>query len=719
MIVRHMPPGLPAGRGIARRLSLPTRAPATLLGLVALMTPGTLPLAQTQMPTVVVSGSRFDENSNQVPANVRIITRAQIEAAAASNVPEVLAQLGGLTPSGFNLGALGLGASFDLGGFGATANSNTLILLDGQRLNPIDSLGVAWESIPLERVERIEILHGGASVQYGNGAVGGVVNIITSSRAPIANAVSTSIGGNGTVLGSARLEKRVDSRTLQLSASTATTNGWRENSAANSYAFNGRLIEAGSGVDRAWVDLSASHSRAQSPGGVVGQVGTGDPRAAKFNNIGAATTGDNASLRAGLVRALSESVLFEGEAGHAQRSVGYYMPYFASADSVAGGYPGGPNRTRIESWETSFTPRVKAEWGQGVHSVLGYDFNRAREKYADSYGPLAEQSILDNQGFGYYNNLLTDTQRASLTSHSVYMITRAPLSHTLEASGGVRRQIESIEAQDSNISSPGGPISQNHSFSANAYELALNRQYGTGQRAYIKWSQSFRFANVDEFWGFDPNTYERIFSGILRPQISQSWEVGGTWRAGPARISGSTFQSHTRDEIRYDPITYYNTNSPEDIVRRGILFDIASPLGSGWEASGGGRLQRSIYGSGDAIGHTVSLVPNTTLHAGLTWHSSPHWTSGGFIRHVGHQYYDGDRDNALARMPSATTADLYTRYTEGDWEFRLTLKNATGKSYATYGGYGYVLQAGGTGASNYYYYPGDPRTFLLSARVRF
>jgi iron complex outermembrane receptor protein len=424
-------------------------------------------------------------------------------------------------------------------------------------------------------------------------------------------------------------------------------------------------------------------------------------------------------MRGGLVRALSESLLFEGEAGYSQRSVAYYAPYFASADSVAGGYPGGPNRTHLESWETTFTPRVKAEWGRGIHSVMGYDLSRSQEKYGDSYGPLAEQSILDNQGFGYYNNLLTDTQRAALTSHSVYMITRAPLGNQLEVSGGFRRQLDAVQAQDANISAPGGPISQTRSYSANAYDLGLNRQYGLGQRAYIKWSQSFRFANLDEFWGFDPNTYERVFSGILKPQISRTWEVGSTWRPGTARVDLSAFESRTQDEIRYDPTTYYNTNSADGIVRRGVLFDLKTPLGSQWEASAGGRLQRSIYAGGDAIGHTIALVPDTVLRAGLTWRSNSHWASGAFVRHVGRQYYDGDRDNALARMPSATTADLFTRYTEGRWELRLALKNATGKHYATYGGYGYLLQPAGTGASNYYYYPGDPRTLLLTMRVKF
>ena len=74
---------------------------------------------------------------------------------------------------------MGIDATIDLRGFGDTANSNTLILLDGQRLNPIDSGSISWSTIPLANIERIEIIRGAGTVLYGDRATGGVINIIT------------------------------------------------------------------------------------------------------------------------------------------------------------------------------------------------------------------------------------------------------------------------------------------------------------------------------------------------------------------------------------------------------------------------------------------------------------------------------------------------------------------------------------------------------------
>src|SRR5437016_9460656 len=71
--------------------------------------------------------------------------------------------------------------SIDLRGFGATGPQNTLILLDGRRLNDIDLSGVQWSAIPLSSIERIEILRGTGAVLYGDNASAGVVNIVTRS----------------------------------------------------------------------------------------------------------------------------------------------------------------------------------------------------------------------------------------------------------------------------------------------------------------------------------------------------------------------------------------------------------------------------------------------------------------------------------------------------------------------------------------------------------
>ena len=180
-------------------------ASALFAALLSSVIPFQNAVAQTPNsgPALIVSGSRFEENLNEVPANIQVISREEIAESTSTNIPDILSQVGGLNVRNTAGGQLNLGATIDMGGYGPTANSTTLVLVDGQRINSIDSSSVSWESIPLDSVNRIEILRGGASVQYGNGALGGVINIITNGGSKNLNQASTSYGSFNTIINNA------------------------------------------------------------------------------------------------------------------------------------------------------------------------------------------------------------------------------------------------------------------------------------------------------------------------------------------------------------------------------------------------------------------------------------------------------------------------------------------------------------------------------------
>ena len=176
---------------------------ALLCGALFAISNPSLVFAQDSQSTVVVTGSRFEENLNEVPANVKVITRDEIENSSSNTIPQVLSQIGGLRVTGLNSNTLNLDASVDMGGYGPTGNSTTAVLVDGISINPINSGAIDWGSIPIDSIERIEILQGGAGVQYGNGAIGGVINIITNGGKKNTNQASTTYGSWGTSINNA------------------------------------------------------------------------------------------------------------------------------------------------------------------------------------------------------------------------------------------------------------------------------------------------------------------------------------------------------------------------------------------------------------------------------------------------------------------------------------------------------------------------------------
>ena len=640
--------------------------------------------------TVVVTGSRFQENLNEVPADIKVITRDQIENSTSNNIPEVLSQIGGLDVRNTSGNPLGLDATVDMGGYGATANSTTLILVDGQRLNPIDSGTVNWESVPIDSIERIEILQGGASVQYGNGAVGGVINIITNGGAKSLNQASVAYGSYNTLINNAILRNRFDDTTIQLTANTSNTDGWRQNSAANAYSFDAKLTQRLGGIDNIYADIFFNHSNAQTPGAILGQAGSGNPQSARATYIGSATNTDNAGVRAGLIKAINDRFTFDIDGTYSNKNMSQNTP----SASPAYRYYLYPN------WQLAINPKVKANFDGWGTAVVGYDFNRASQS--------------SSSGSDFSNTNLN--QNVSVLNQSVYLIARMPLRilDGLEASGGFRHQAQNAATNDYTT---GSTIAANQKYSANAGDIAVNFNYQSGQKVFVKWDQSYRFPNTDEFWGADPNTWAPVFNGILRPQITQTYSAGGDWNLNKTHISASLFQSITQYEIRYDPETFVNLNSTGNINRTGFLFDASSNVVKSFTLAGGGKLQKSVFATGANSGAGVGLSPDLLLNARAQYSLDRQWNTGLVINYVGTQNYDASPTviNSLAKIPSYIAADAYINYILNAWDLRFVVKNIGGSTYATSGGY----TSPANGGRGYYYYPNTPTTYFLTAKYSF
>jgi len=682
-------------------------------------------IAQSSQSTVIVTGSRFEENLNEVPANVKVITRDEIENSSSNTIPQVLSQIGGLRVTGLNSSALNLDASVDMGGYGPTGNSTTVVLVDGIRINPIDSGSVDWESIPIDSIERIEILQGGAGVQYGNGAVGGVINIITNGGRKSFNQASTTYGTWGTSINNAIFRNTVDKTTYQLSANSSNTNGWRPNTAANAYSVDAKISQDLGGGDRFYVDGYYGYTNSQLASPVVGLVGTGNPLAVRPQNAGNNLTTNNSGFRQGLTKSIDANFVAELDTSYNNKTSFYYTPqadYFASADF---GQAGSAMNNKLQGWQLAVSPRVKANFGTLGTTIFGYDFSKANQSGSSSYSPQSQGIILANQYdainnlYGqYYNNLTSDSQNATQINNSVYLIQKIPLNKVFEASGGFRRQVQQASTSSTSISAANGTTNSTQQYAANAGDVALNANYSPGQRLYIKWNQSFRFPNIDEYWGFvyDANGVgSTVFNGILQPQTTQTYEVGGNWTVLKSKITSSIFKSMTQNEISYNPATGYNYNSIYQTNRGGLLFDVSANPFSSFNIGAGGKYQKSYYANGPYAGNAIPIVPDTLLNARANYLITPNWTLGGVVNYVSNQHYDAGPSyyTATPVMPSYVIGDVFTSYKYQSIEARFTVKNVGNAQYATYG----------TGPNNvsskYSYYPSEPRSVYVTLKYSF
>lgn len=146
------------------------------LALVAALVQNTARAEEAEIGEVVVSARQIEEPLRTTAHSVSIVTGEELDRRVDRSVAEGLEELPGLFVQ--QLGTRGESVNIRIRG--ATA-ADTLVLLDGVRLNnPADNqanLGL----IPVEQIDRIEVLRGSQAVLYGGNAVGGVVNIITKS----------------------------------------------------------------------------------------------------------------------------------------------------------------------------------------------------------------------------------------------------------------------------------------------------------------------------------------------------------------------------------------------------------------------------------------------------------------------------------------------------------------------------------------------------------
>jgi outer membrane receptor protein involved in Fe transport len=136
----------------------------------------------TLLETVTVTPTRTEQRLGDVPASVSVLTSEAIDASPALLADDVLRQVPTFSlfrrTSGLVAQPTTQGVS--LRGIGPSGQSRTLVLLDGIPFNDPFGGWVYWTRVPLASVDRVEITEGTSSSLYGNIAMGGVINIITS-----------------------------------------------------------------------------------------------------------------------------------------------------------------------------------------------------------------------------------------------------------------------------------------------------------------------------------------------------------------------------------------------------------------------------------------------------------------------------------------------------------------------------------------------------------
>ncbi|NPC57559.1 TonB-dependent receptor [Caenimonas soli] len=636
-----------------------SRAAALPLALAA-----AFPSSFAQTPALketVVTATRFAEPAQSLPLGVSVVTAEEIQASGATTINEALMRILGVVGRQDFFG--GGDYSLDLRGFGVTADNNQVVIVDGLRFSEADLGGTRLAGIPVESVERIEVLRGSGAVLYGEGATGGVIIITTKAGAGKDRRNSASVyAGAGTYgLRDLRANATVAGGgfSLDVSGQKRDSDNHRDNfrSETDAASVTGQWSND-------WLRVGARFARDSLdtglPGGLTAAQYAANPRQTTTPDDKASIRNERGSVFAEAQLGSWQLAADAGRRDKSLRSMNSSFPFDFDIDA------------------TNYSLRARNEAGIGGAKnvlVFGTDYAHWSREVLGAFGSTADQ-----------------------VSRAWYAKDDVTLAGGTRLSAGLRT--ERIAKSNSSALAPLADRMK-------AWELGASQPVGAGVTVYGRAGRSFRLANVDEFGFTAPGV-------ALEPQTSRDVELGARWAYTGGKLEARLYRSLLENEIGFDPNAPgpfgpgANTNF-DPTRRQGLELDAAHALTRELGLRINASVRQATFRSGPYAGRDLPLVPGKTLSVRADWTpGAGHRVTGG-VNWVSSQH--PDFDNACT-VPAYTTADVRYAYQWQQLELSLGVSNLFDKKYYTQA----FRCTGGVTAS---IFPEAGRAVTAAVRVRF
>ena len=454
--------------------------------------------ASSTTPDLLITSGAEARPTKEVASSYTIISASDIATYQYHSVTDALQSVPGLHV--VQSGDAGQQTSV----FTRGANSNqTLVMLNGLAINDPSSPGGAANlaNIPMENVERIEIVRGAQSALYGSQAMGGVINIITKSGGdtPVST-VKVEAGTLGTINTSGSTGGKVLGTDYFLSASRNATDGndvtpaylraaqHEEKDGNEAYGLSGRIgVPLGKNTK---AHASVEYTTANTDIDDSGSDAFFNPTYENYNNqikttrllLGADVNGsyfDNRwrpKISVGLVRTLSNS--YDYAAGGDDSVYSYELGYSGDTTTLAF-----DNAFDLASWNTL------------------------------TFGTSAQDDTYHSTGFRDFTGgfIITPNTDAKTSTSAVYLGDQISLADSffLTLSG----RYDMPDDFDNRFSWTVAP----------AYEIS-----STNTRFTASYGTGFKAPSLYQMFGLDVDTFFGFYAGNpnLKPETSESWDVG-------------------------------------------------------------------------------------------------------------------------------------------------------------------------------------------------
>lgn len=516
---------------------------AVLLTLVIpfMLLLGCAPIEAQELETVVVSANRAEITNLRTPMSINSIGRAEIEASGALQVSDLLRGQGGVQVS--DLFGDGHEARVDMRGFGGSATDNTLVLVDGRRLNNADLGEPDLNFIALKDVERMEVIRGSAGVLYGDKAVGGVINIVTRQADTMRVGLELE-GGNY-----ARRGVKIDAQNrhanglgYRFSAVRRLSENYRDANVQHYSNLHGGL-DFRHGGGRIFAEYSLVDEDRKTPGALFADQILRDRR--QPLNPGDFINTDTGVGRFGIVQRLFGEWDLYAE----------YTNRKSDSDGILSTF-GSQSFLTLKRHHREITPRVVGS--------MGFPAGRATLMFG------ADLFATDYRLFSSVGTTINDQRQWSVYARGIL-----PITTRLTLTAGARyASVENDIFASTTFLGVSLPHGSQLEDDANAEELGLVWQINPEWRVFVRGETNYRFPNADEFSGI-ANFNLFPFPGPLpapTTQTGNSMDFGVEWNGREAHAKLLFYRLSVNDEIAFEPNSGQNFNVG-DSRRLGLVVE--------------------------------------------------------------------------------------------------------------------------------------------------
>jgi outer membrane receptor protein involved in Fe transport len=637
---------------------------------------------------VVIIGQRRESDVLDVPSGVTVVTAEQIKNSGATNVVEVIQKQTGFFSSGPGKGAQD--QIVDLRGYnnGAGNGQRTLVLVDGRKTNSVTGSSTDFAAIPLDNIDRVEIVRGPAAALYGDTALAGVINIITKKGGKdVTSTVNASGGAWYTFHGAAGVNGSAEGAFFDFLGATDLSHGYRDHQKYLANDFTGR------------VDVPIGESLS---GYVkVGHHGDVRERSGSLSMADIAQFGRRASVLAGSPSEnRNDSNYIDLGMTRSLESLGELSGFF--------NYSGGQSWSDFQSAFGDFFIEDRSGIAQfqlkhvGSWKILGADstfttgldtsYEDATARSVFISGPK-DETFYRRRLFGAYENIEVRPIRQLIFS------------------GGARydRALLNLNSDPA----AGGGSNHLRAFDQISPMAGLTVKVVDEVSVYGSYGRPFKYPTRDELIGFTASAPD------LKPERAVSYETGVRAvlpRWGSASVN--LYRMIVKDEIYFDPTFAvppfgFGTNvNFDEVTHQGVESEARFTPCKEFELFGTHTFTRAVITEAQNPALEGKRYPVTPRLAGTIGGSVKY---GGVIltlqgRYAGERLLVADFNNTQPPLPPYWVMDAKISYTWNLFTAFLSAYNLTDRQY---------FDNGGVSFTGNRFNPAPGRSWMAGGEVRF